>query len=130
MLNVTLLTSVAKSALVGAVATKLVDTLVSSKINNKIEQKKWLRDTKLDLYSKLTEEIMLIDDENFQTQIREIKRISAKIILLVNDRKLEEKIEDYINRLNRFSQKEKIERNALSLVNKDMISYLQKNIRL
>ncbi|AXX94542.1 MULTISPECIES: hypothetical protein [Arcobacter] len=130
MLNVTLLTSVAKSALVGAVATKLVDTLVSSKINNKIEQNKWLRDTKLDLYSKLTEEIMLIDDENFQTQIREIKRISAKIILLVNDRKLEEKIEDYINRLNRFSQNEKIERNALSLVNKDMISYLQKNIRL
>ncbi|MGD9625418.1 MAG: hypothetical protein AB7U51_12285 [Arcobacter sp.] len=129
-LNVTLLTSVAKSALVGAVATKLVDTLVSSKINNKIEQNKWLRDTKLDLYSKLTEEIMLIDDENFQTQIREIKRISAKIILLVNDRKLEEKIEDYINRLNRFSQNEKIERNALSLVNKDMISYLQKNIRL
>ena len=130
MLNVTLLTSVAKSALVGAVATKLVDTLISSKINNKIEQNKWLRDTKLDLYSKLTEEIMLIDDENFQTQIREIKRISAKIILLVNDRKLEEKIEDYINRLNRFSQNEKIERNALSLVNKDMISYLQKNIRL
>lgn len=108
----------------------MVDTLVSSKINNKIEQNKWLRDTKLDLYSKLTEEIMLIDDENFQTQIREIKRISAKIILLVNDRKLEEKIEDYINRLNRFSQNEKIERNALSLVNKDMISYLQKNIRL
>lgn len=130
MLNVTLLTSVAKSALVGAVATKLVDTLVSSKINNKIEQNKWLRNTKLDLYSKLTEEIMLIDDENFQTQIKEIKRISAKIILLVSDRKLEDKIEDYINRLNKFSQKEKIERNALSLVNKDMILYLQKNIRL
>ncbi len=130
MLNVTLLTSVAKSALVGAVATKLVDTLVSSKINNKIEQNKWLRNTKLDLYSKLTEEIMLIDDENFKIQLKEIKRISAKIILLVNDRKLEEKVENYINRLNRFSQNEKIERNALSLVNKEMISYLQKNIRL
>ena len=34
MLNVTLLTSVAKSALVGAVVTKIVDTLISSKINN------------------------------------------------------------------------------------------------
>ncbi|QKF76908.1 hypothetical protein [Arcobacter defluvii] len=130
MLNVTLLTSVAKSALVGAVATKIVDTLVSSKINNKIEQTKWLRNTKLDLFSKLTEEIMLIDNENFKTQLKDIKRISAKIILLVNDRKLEDKIEDYITRLNRFSQNEKIERNALSLVNKDMISFLQKNIRL
>jgi len=130
MLNVTLLTSVAKSALVGAVATKIVDTLVSNKLNNKIEQNKWLRNTKLDLFSKLTEEILLIDDENFQTQIREIKRISAKIILLVNDKKLELKIEEYLTRLNRFSQKDKIDRNALSLVNKEMISHLQKNIYL
>lgn len=130
MLNVTLLTSVAKSALVGAVATKLVDTLVSTKINNKIEQNKWLRNTKLELFSKLTEEIMLIDNENFKTQLKDIKRISAKIILLVNDRKLEDKIENYLTRLNKFSQNEKIERNALSLVNKDMISFLQKNIRL
>lgn len=130
MLNVTLLTSVAKSALVGAVATKIVDTLVSNKLNNKIEQNKWLRNTKLDLFSKLTEEILLIDDENFQTQIREIKRISAKIILLVNDKKLELKIEEYLTRLNRFSQKDKIDRNTLSLVNKEMISHLQKNIYL
>lgn len=130
MLNVTLLTSVAKSALVGAVATKLVDTFVSSKINTKVEQNKWLRNTKLDLFSKLIEDILLIDDRNFHTQIKEIKRSVAKIILLVNDKKLEIKLEDFLNRLNRFSQCDKIERNALSLVNKDMISYLQKNIRL
>lgn len=130
MLNVTLLTSVAKSALVGAVATKLVDTFVSSKINTKVEQNKWLRNTKLDLFSKLTEDILLIDDGNFHTQIKEIKRSVAKIILLVNDKKLEIKLEDFLNRLNRFSQCDKIEKNALSLVNKDMISYLQKNIRL
>lgn len=42
MLNITVLTSVVKSALVGAVATKLVDTFVSTKINNKFEQNKWL----------------------------------------------------------------------------------------
>ena len=130
MLNVTLLTSVAKSALVGAVATKLVDTFVSSKINTKVEQNKWLRNTKLDLFSKLTEDILLIDDGNFHTQIKEIKRSVAKIILLVNDKKLEIKLEDFLNRLNRFSQCDKIERNALTLVNKDMICYLQKNIRL
>ena len=130
MLNVTLLTSVAKSALVGAVATKLVDTFVSSKINTKVEQNKWLRNTKLDLFSKLTEDILLIDDGNFHTQIKEIKRSLAKIILLVNNKKLEIKLEDFLNRLNRFSQCDKIEKNALSLVNKDMISYLQKNIRL
>lgn len=130
MLNITVLTSVAKSALVGAVATKLVDTFVSTKINNKFEQNKWLRSTKLELFSKLTEDIIIVDFENFKAQIKEVKRTCAKIILLVNDRNLENKIDDYLNRLNRFSQNEKIDINALTLVNKDMISYLQKNIRL
>lgn len=130
MLNVTLLTSIAKNALVGAVATKLVDTFISNKINNKIEHNKWLRNTKLELFSKLTEDILLLESENFQMQVKEIKKSASKVILLVNDKKLEIKLEDFIDRLNRFAQNEKIERNALSLVNKDMISFLQKNINL
>lgn len=130
MLNVTLLTSVAKSALVGAVATKLVDTLISSKINNKIEQNKWLRNTKLELFSKLTEDILSTDISNIETQLREIKKTSAKIILLINDRKLSDKIENYTNALIKFSENERIEKNALSLVNKDMISFLSRNIKL
>lgn len=130
MLNVTLLSSVAKSAFVGAVATKLVDTFVSTKINTKIEQNKWARTTKLELFSKLIEDILLLDSEDFNTQIKEIKRSCAKIILLVNDKKLELKIEDYLNRLNRFVQNDRVERNGLSLLNKDMISYLKMNIRV
>ena len=130
MLNVTLLTSVAKSALVGAVATKLVDTLISSKINNKIEQNKWLRNTKLELFSKFTEDILSIDTLNIEIQLREIKKTSAKIILLINDRKVNDKIENYINALIKFNENERIEKNALSLVNKDMISFLSRNIKL
>ena len=98
-LNITLLGSIAKSALVGAVATKIVDTLISTKINNKVEQNKWLRNTKLDLYSKLTEDILLIDFSNMQDQIREIKKTSAKIILLINDKRLANKIENYMSHL-------------------------------
>jgi hypothetical protein len=130
MLNITLLGSIAKSALVGAVATKIVDTLISTKINNKVEQNKWLRNTKLDLYSKLTEDILLIDFSNMQDQIREIKKTSAKIILLINDKRLANKIENYINNLNKFNLSKKEEQGTLSLINKDMIAYLQKNIRL
>ena len=130
MLNVTLLTSIAKNALVGAVATKLVDTFISNKINNKVEHNKWLRNTKLELFSKLTEDILSLENENFHLQVKEIKRTTAKIIMLVNDKKLEIKFEDFINRLNKFAQNDKIERNALSLVSKDMISFLQKNINL
>ena len=130
MLNITLLGSIAKSALVGAVATKIVDTLISTKINNKVEQNKWLRNTKLDLYSKLTEDILLIDFTNIQDQIREIKNTSAKIILLIIDKRLANKIENYINNLNKFNLSKKEEQGTLSLINKDMIAYLQKNIRL
>ena len=130
MLNVTLLTSIAKNALVGAVATKLVDTFISNKINNKVEHNKWLRNTKLELFSKLTEDILSLENENFQLQVKEIKRTTAKIIMLVNDKKLEIKFEDFVNRLNKFAQNDKIERNALSLVSKDMITFLQKNINL
>jgi phosphotransacetylase len=130
MLNVTLLTAVAKSALVGAVATKIVDTLISSKINNKIEQNKWLRNTKLELFSKLTEDILSTDSSNIEHQLREIKKTSAKIVLLINDRKLSDKIEHYTNTLIRFSENERVEKSALSLVNKDMVSFLSRNIKL
>lgn len=46
MLNITLLTSVAKSV-VGAVATKLVDTFISTKINTKIEQNNMVKKYKI-----------------------------------------------------------------------------------
>ncbi|PUE66087.1 hypothetical protein [Arcobacter caeni] len=130
MLNVTLLTAVAKSALVGAVATKIVDTLISSKINNKIEQNKWLRNTKVELFSKLTEDILSTDSTNITLQLREIRKTSAKIILLINDRKLSDKIENYTNTLIKFNDNERVEKSALSLVNKDMISFLSRNIKL
>ena len=61
MLNLTLFTSLVKSALVGAVASKVVDTLISTKINNKMEQNRWIRNTKLELFSKLTEDILSLE---------------------------------------------------------------------
>lgn len=130
MLNITLLTSVAKSAIVGAVATKIVDTLISTKINNKIEHGKWLRNTKLELFSKLTEDVLSMDFSNIQTQTREIKKTSAKIILLINDKKLSNKIEVYINNLNKLNISKREDFSTLSLINKDIISYMQQNIRL
>ncbi|MGB7401651.1 MAG: hypothetical protein WA916_03690 [Arcobacter sp.] len=129
MLNLTLISSVAKSALVGAVATKLVDTFVSTKINNKIEQNKWLRNTKLELFSKLTEDILSMGHENVDEQLRQINKTSAKIILLLNDRKLTNKIETYTSTLIKLKSTRRIE-SSMDFVNKDMIGYLQRNIRL
>ena len=59
-----------------------------------------------------------------------IKKKSAKIVLLINDRKLSDKIENYTNVLMKFNENERVEKNALSLVNKDMISFLSRNIKL
>lgn len=101
MLNITLLTSVAKSALVGAVATKIVDTLISTKINNKIEHTKWLRNTKLELFSTLIDNLFLLNIENFDEKSPQIRKNIAKIILVLNDKKVSYNLEVYLDSLNR-----------------------------
>ena len=129
MLNVTLLTSVAKSALVGAVATKLVDTFISTKINNKIEQNKWLRNTKLELFSNLIDDMYLLNQENFDEKIVQIRRNIAKIILVLNDKKLSTNLEKYLERLNQLKSRN-IENKSFYELNQKMITYLKTNIKI
>jgi len=129
MLNVTLLTSVAKSALVGAVATKLVDTFISTKINNKIEQNKWLRNTKLELFSNLIDDMYLLNQENFDEKIVQIRRNIAKIILVLNDKKLSINLENYLERLNQLKSRN-IEDKSFYELNQKMITYLKTNIKI
>lgn len=128
MVSVTLLSSVARSALVGAVATKLVDTLVSTKLNHKVEEKKWIRNTKFELFSNLTEEILIIDNENFEEQLKKIKKICAKIVLLVNDKKLTKSIEKYLSILIKYKT-QTVGFETLEATNKKMINYLSENIK-
>ena len=129
MLNVTLLTSVAKSALVGAVATKLVDTFISTKINNKIQQNKWLRNTKLELFSNLIDDMYLLNQENFDEKIVQIRRNIAKIILVLNDKKLSINLENYLERLNQLKSRN-IENKSFYELNQKMITYLKTNIKI
>ena len=129
MLNVTLLTSVAKSALVGAVATKLVDTFISTKINNKFEQNKWLRNTKLELFSNLIDDMYLLNQENFDEKIVQIRRNIAKIILVLNDKKLSINLENYLERLNQLKSRN-IENKSFYELNQKMITYLKTNIKI
>jgi len=129
MINLTLITSIARSAVVGAIATKLIDIVISTKVNNKIEENKWIRNTKLELFSKLTEDILLIGKENIDGQIREINKTSSKIALLLNDKKITYKIETYINTLIKLKSTKNIE-HSIDYVNNEMINYLQKSIKL
>lgn len=129
MLNITLLTSVAKSALVGAVATKIVDTLISTKINNKIEHTKWLRNTKLELFSTLIDNLFLLNIENFDEKSPQIRKNIAKIILVLNDKKVSYNLEVYLDSLNRLKSTN-FQQKPLNDLNHKMISYLKQNIRM
>lgn len=129
MLNVTLLTSVAKSALVGAVATKLVDTFISTKINNNIEQKKWLRNTKLELFSNLIDDMYSLNKENYDEKIVQVRRNIAKIILVLNDKKLSINLENYLERLNQLKSRN-IEDRSFYELNQKMITHLKTNIKI
>lgn len=99
MITSAILGTAARSALLGAVATKIIDTVLVSKVNNNFEQKRWLRTTKLELFSKLSEDILSLDEKNLETSIQPIKRTLAKIVLLLEDKQLIVKIEQYIYKL-------------------------------
>lgn len=126
MLNLTLITSAAKSAFVGAVATKVVDTLVSSKINHKVEHNKWLRQTKFELFSSLVDNIVHLDETNFEEKSKEIRRNISKVILLVKEKKLTNSMERYLNILQRFQSNE-INYDDFKTTNNAFISYLKAN---
>jgi len=100
--GINLLGQVAKTAAFGAITGKVIDTVLSSKINKKNDQLKWIRETKLEFFTKLSQEIMSYDLVNSEAQIeRNIKEHVAKVILLIDDKRLILKLEDYINELNK-----------------------------
>ncbi|RXJ87966.1 hypothetical protein [Arcobacter sp. CECT 8985] len=136
MLNISLAlaSQVARNALVGAIATKVVDTFITTKVNNKNDQKKWLRTTKLEAFSKLSQEILSIDLNNLKDEnTRSIKEYSAKTILLLEDKKLMNQIEDYLTNLinlNKTSDdRSKDMKQILDKKGIDLVMNLNKNLK-
>lgn len=128
MLTMTLITAVARNALVGAVATKLVDTLITTKINTKIEHNTWLRNTKLELFSILIDDVFLLNEENFEEKSRDIRRNIAKIILIFKDKKLTKTLEKYLKSLQ--THQENYSSGAFKHDNHQLITYLKTHIHL
>lgn len=133
MINFALFGTVARSALIGAIVTKAIDTLILSKVNNKMESKRWIRTTKLELFSRISEELLSLDSTNINKNIRKIKHNTAKIVLLLHDKKLIRSIDDYILELVKlsdtdFSNKLKLN-NKIKETSMDFIMLLNKNIQ-
>lgn len=100
--GVSLLGQVVKTAAFGAVATKIIDSVVTSKINKKNEKNKWVRETMFQSFTQLSQEVLSYDIvESEAASEKNIKELIAKIVLLTDDRRLVIKLESYINQLNK-----------------------------
>ncbi|MBS9782770.1 MAG: hypothetical protein KGV43_03110 [Arcobacter sp.] len=98
---INLLGQAIKTSLVGVITNKVVDTMVTSKLNKKSEHTKWRREVKLEMFSKLSNTILSFDIKNADaTKERELKELCTKTILLLDDKKLIFKIENFLNNLN------------------------------
>lgn len=90
----TLLASVGSSIL-GSVATKTFDSLVTSKFTNKNDKNKWIREKTLILFSELNHEIQNITCENLEEKQKTVKQMVYRINLLIDDKKLQTNLENY-----------------------------------
>lgn len=101
-IGINLLGQVAKTAVVSAVSKKVVDSLITTKLNKKSDHNKWLRETKLNLFTQLSNEILSYDLENASAnEEKKLKEICTKTIMLLDDKSIIYKIEDFINKLNK-----------------------------
>lgn len=89
------LVNTATNILIGSVTTKVFDSVVTSKLTQKQEKNKWLREKKLNLFSELSENILTMNCENLVNIKLQVKEVSSKIILLTEDTNLRTNLQNY-----------------------------------
>ena len=89
------LVSTATNIVIGSVTTKIFDTVITSRLTQKQEKNKWLREKKLNLFSQLSEKILTINCQNIVDNRIHIKEISSKIMLLTEDINLQKNLQNY-----------------------------------
>ncbi|PLY05945.1 MAG: hypothetical protein C0625_11485 [Arcobacter sp.] len=125
MLSLSLVNS-ATNILVGSITTKVFDAIVTTKLTQKQEKKKWIRDKKLNLFYQLSENILTINCNNIFEKQKTIKELSSKIILLTEDKNLKINLLNYAFILNEYeSYKSDIN---LDQLNHELVQTLSKYI--
>lgn len=125
MVGMALVGTVARNAIIGTIITKTIDTLIVSKINRRMEEKRWLRDKKLDLFANLSEELLTLDNSNLENSLRNIKRSFSRLILLLDDKKIISQIDSYVQTIN----SKKIDDKEINRISLSLIYKLNENIR-
>lgn len=123
----TLISSAAKSAFTGAVITKFIDSILLSKFNHKQEEKKWMRTTKLETFAQLSNEVICLNQTNFNEQSKKVTHLLSKIMLLIDDKKMIKNINEYLFIIEHYNQFH--EQINLSKINSELLAVLSKSIR-
>ncbi len=91
----TAIISTVGSSILGSVATKTFDSLVTSKYTSKSDKKKWIREKILILFSELTSEVDSITCINLEEKRTKVRQLISTINLLVENRKLQTNLKNY-----------------------------------
>lgn len=95
-----LIVTIVFSASFGAIAGKLIDAFLLSKINDNIEKKKWLRQVKLEAFTQLSEELLSL---GFKSGIPDhkwkLQGLTSKTILLLDNKDTISKINYFVENL-------------------------------
>jgi len=119
--------TVAGNAILGSIITKSFDSFVVSRVTQKNDKKKWLREKVLNLFTELSNEIVEIKCENLKVKQKNIKELIIKIRLLINNKSLQTTLENYIYILNEYEcYKNEIN---LEIINEELINVLNKSIK-
>ncbi len=91
----------------GAIITKLLDALWLSKLIEKNEARKWLRDNRLEAFSALTSELLSLgfSQEGGNSPFQILAKVS-RAILLIDDTSLTERIHRFLACLNSANKDE------------------------
>jgi len=122
-----LIGSVVRTAAFGVIAGKVFDSLVLSKINDSNDNKKWLRQIKLETYSLfcdkiLTARIGTLSNEDFL----QLRKCATKTILLIEDKTLIDQINNYLLTSNlMFSTNEEVNQQEITKFNKNGLNIIQ-----
>jgi hypothetical protein len=105
--NLFLIVTVMGSASFGVIAGKLIDIFFLSRVNEKIEKTKWLRQEKLEAFTELSKEINSLGFENnsFADEWK-LNSLATKALLLLNNEKVEIRIRNFIKELIQFTTNE------------------------
>lgn len=120
---INLVNTIAGNAIIGSIATKTLDSLVSQKFSQKNDKKKWIREKTLNLFSDLSSEVLEITCENLEEKQKKVRELTSKINLLIDNNNLKINLKNYSFILNEYH----CYKNDINLdyINEELVSNLK-----